>query len=114
MYKNLIDMENIENSVKGTKFKVNLNMTPIDGVHLADVDWDVRVFTDSGSKSQSVKKDEATKIDDDNYIIPIDSAICGSGTYFLTLSINIPDTHFADNIRTEVKTAPTGVTINNR
>ena len=105
-------MEHNDNSVMGTKFKVNLNMSPIEGIHLADVDWEVKVFTERGLKSSIVTKAEATCVDKDNYIIPIDSSICGAGRYYVTLTARIPDTDFPDRTRTEVKTAYTGVTIN--
>lgn len=100
-----------DNSVKGTKFKLNINMTPIDGYNLASVNWDVMVFTETGHRSITISKDEATKVDDDNYIVKVDSAICGAGKYYVTLTAYIPDSDFNDGVRLERRTAFSGVTI---
>lgn len=103
-----------KNSVRGTMFKLNINMTPIDGHTMAEVEWDAEVFTELGHKSQTVKKADAFKIDDDNYIIPVDSSICGAGRYYVTLTAKIPDTAFDSGFRTERRTMFTGVTIDAR
>lgn len=100
-----------ENSVIGTMFKVNLNMTPIDGHTLASVDWEAKVFTESTYKSVTIRKSEARKIDDDNYIILIDSSILGAGKYYITLTAYLPDGDYANGVRIEKRTAFTGVTI---
>lgn len=100
-----------ENSVKGTEFKLNINMIPIDGKHLSDVDWKVEVFTENGHKRVTVEKKDAIKVDSDNYLIRIDSAVCGAGKYYVTLTAYIPDTDFPDGFRTERRTGFTGVTI---
>lgn len=100
-----------ENSVKDTKFKVNINMPPIDGYHLVDIDWECLVFTESVYKTIIVKKSDAIRVDDDNYKITIDSALIGAGRYYVTLTAYIPDTDFLDGLRTERRTAFTGVTI---
>lgn len=100
-----------ENSVKGTEFKLNINMTPIGGYSLDNVDWQAEVFTENGHKKITVGKNEAVKVDKDNYIIMVDSSILGAGKYYVTLTALIPDTDFPDRLRTEKRTAFTGVTI---
>lgn len=102
------------NSVKDTRFKININMTPIDGFNLGNTEWEATVFVGDGYKSITLKKEDCKKVDDDNYIIPIDSAILGAGTYFITLKVSIPDSDFSDGIRIEKRTGPTGVTIDAR
>ena len=103
-----------ENSVKGTEFKVNVNMTPIDGYHLADVEWEALVFAKTSYKTLTIPKKDAIMVDEDNYIICVDSNICGAGTYYVTLTAFIPDTDFADGYRTEKRTALAGVTVDAR
>lgn len=103
-----------QNSVVGTRFKVNVNMQPVDGYNLGNVDWEVKVFVDSNNKSLILKKDQCKRIDDDNYYIPIDSSILGPGRYYVTLTVNLPDGDFSDGVRIEKVTAYTGVTINQR
>lgn len=102
------------NSVKDTRFKININMTPIDGFNLENTEWEVTVFVGDGHKSITLKKEDCKMVDDDNYIIPIDSAILGAGTYYITLKVSIPDSDFSDGIRIEKRTGPTGVTIDAR
>lgn len=103
-----------ENSVKGTKFKLNIGMTPVDGYHMEDIEWECLVFTENGLKSLTVSKSEAIMVDSDNYIIRIDSSVCGAGRYYETLTAYIPDEDFDDGIRTEKKTVFSGVTIDAR
>lgn len=102
------------NSVKGTEFKLNVNMTPIDGHHMADVGWEAMVFTETSYRSITISKNDAIKVDEDNYIIKVDSAVCGAGRYFVTLTAYIPDQDFEDGLRTEKRTMFTGVTIDAR
>lgn len=102
------------NSVRGTKFKINLNMTPIDGYHLGNTEWEVMVFVGDGHKSVTLKKDACKMVDEDNYLVPVDSAILGAGTYYITLTVCIPDADFKDGIRIERRTGSTGVTIDAR
>lgn len=100
-----------ENSVKGTEFKLNINMTPIGGYRLDNVNWNVEVFTENGHKRITIEKRDAVKVDRDDYIIKVDSSILGAGRYYVTLTAFIPDTDFADKLRTEKRTAFSGVTI---
>lgn len=101
-----------DNSVVGTKFKLIIKMEPIGSYHLADLDWEAKIFVENGNKSAMVTKADARQVDQDSYIIPVDSRVVGPGKYFLTLSALIPDGDFPDGTRTEVKTTATGVTIN--
>lgn len=103
-----------QNSVKGTKFKLNINMSPIDGYHLADVEWNALIFTEQGLKSLAVDKKEAIYIDDDNYVVCVDTSLVGAGEYYVTLTAYIPDTDFDDGIRPEKRTRYTRVTIDPR
>lgn len=99
------------NSVKGTEFKLNINMTPCDGFHMEDVDFSVEVFTEIGFKKAVIEKADAVKVDADNYLVCVDSAVCGAGRYYARLTAHIPDADFPNGFRTERKTAFTGVTI---
>lgn len=103
-----------ENSVKGTEFKVNINMTPIDNRHMSDIEWECLVFTETSHKTLTINKREAIKVDRDNYIIRIDSNVCGAGKYYVTLTAYVPDEDFIDGIRTERRTMFTGITIDAR
>lgn len=102
------------NSVKGTKAKSNLYMKPIEDWHLADLEWEVLVFTDTGFKSYIVKKEDCKKQDDDNYLVPVDTAILGAGVYYGTVALKIPDGDFPDGIRIERRTGMMDIVIDPR
>ena len=103
-----------ENSVIGTKVKLNISLQPIDGYHLEDVDWSALVFTEQGLKTLTVDKKNAIYIDKDNYVIRVDTSLVGAGAYYTTVTAYIPDTDFEDGIRPEKRTRYTGVTIDPR
>lgn len=102
------------NSGVGTAFKLNINMEPIDNYHMEDVEWEAKVFTELGKKSVSITKDNAIKVNKDNYMIVVDSSVLGAGNYYITLTAMIPDGDIPSGRRQEVKTAFTGVTIDAR
>lgn len=101
-------------SVLGTAIKFNVGMTPIDGFHLANVDFVIEVFSSNGGKKIAIPKTETLRVDDDNYLVMVDSKEVGSGDYYLTLWVDIPDTDFPSGIRKEGKTIKTNVTIEKR
>lgn len=100
-----------QNSGKGSIFKLNVWMEPIEDFHLENVDWSAKVFTENGFKSITIDKKEAIKVDADNYIIVVDSAITGPGRHYVTLTAQIPDGDVKGGVRQEVKTCYSGVTI---
>jgi hypothetical protein len=102
------------NSVKGTQFKLNINMPAIEGYSLKTIEWEVKVFTDTSTKSITIQKKDAIEEDANNYVILVDSAECGAGRYFVTLTAHIPDADFPNGKRIERKTVFTGVTIDPR
>lgn len=100
-----------QNSVKGTEVKLNINMEKIDGYGLDTVDFFVEVFTETGFKSVRIDKRDAIRVDEDNYIIRVDTAELGAGRYWIRLTALLPDSDFPDGYRTEKRTAFSGVTI---
>lgn len=99
-------------SVKGTIFKLIVHMEPLDSYHLEDVEWEAEVFVEGGlGKHITVKKKEAVKADEDNYIITVDSDICGAGEYSLILTAYFPDADCPNGIRVERASCRTGVKI---
>jgi len=99
-------------SVKGTIFKLNVHMNPIDNYHLEDVEWEAEVFTEGGfGKRIKVNKEDAVRVDEDNYIISVDSAIGGAGEYSLIMTAHFPDADCPNGIRVERASCKTGVKI---
>lgn len=101
-----------ENSSRGTEFKLNICMPPVDGHTLSEVDFTVDVFTEHGGRELTIHKSEAIKVDENNYIICVDSSITGAGKYLARLTAYIPDPHFSKGYRREIKTKYIEKTIN--
>lgn len=102
----------MSNSVQGTQFEVNIYMKPIEGYHLSGLEWsaDIGTYTLDG-KVQTFPKASATKVDDDNYTVIVDSTIGGPGAYWLTLTVYIPNSAAPNGTRREIVTVFTGVMI---
>lgn len=85
----------------GTKFKLNVHMDPVDGVHLGDDEVD---FTCSfyAKEEVTLTKAQMIEIDENNYVAPLDSAALGLGTVGFILEVDIPDADFNDGLRHEV------------
>lgn len=92
----------------GTQFKIYVQMEPIDGHTLNDLDFSAEVFTDRRGKSRTYQKADCIKVDDDTYAIPVDSSELGAGRYFIKLTVLIPDTHFIVGYRKDVSTFYSG------
>lgn len=56
---------------------MTVNMEPIGKYHLADIDWRVEYFASLGSSI--IKKTEATKVDENTYIVTVDTGATGTG-----------------------------------
>lgn len=99
-------------SIIGTELKLNVSVEPMNGIHLAQCDFECEFFR-RGNKSNGVivAKDAMIKIDDDNYIARINSQDIGVGPVMMTITVHVPDPDFDDGYRTERDTVWTGVTI---
>lgn len=96
----------------GTQFKLNINMEPIDGYHMDALDFEFEVFADNNSgKTQTIRKADAIRVDEDNYMVVVDSSKCGAGEYYVKMTAYLPDVDVNGGTRTEKKTVKTGVTI---
>ena len=100
----------MNNIVKGTTFKLNLHMEPMDGHHLSDISFFVDVYVGAGKLT--ITKEQARRVDQDNYIIVVDSTeLTDVGACMLTLTAYIPDTDCSGGVRKEIAKIPTGVRI---
>lgn len=98
----------------GSGIKLNIHMVPIDNHHLSDINFQVEVYTNQGPNKVVVDKKEAFRIDNDNYIVCIDTLELGYGEMMLTLWADIPDADFPSGIRREGKTIKTNIIIDRR
>lgn len=99
-------------SIIGTELKINVSVEPMNGVHLAECDFECEFYR-RGNKGNGVvvTKDEMIKVDDDNYIARINSAEVGVGSVMMSITVHVPDPDFDDGLRTEIDNVWTGVTI---
>lgn len=94
----------------GTELKLNVNIEPMGDISMDDYDWSVEVYC-STKKTVVVKKEEAIRIDKDNYVVLVDSAELGAGDLKCKVTAFIPDLDFPDTLRTEVMIIDTGIDI---
>lgn len=94
----------------GTKLKLNINIEPIGGITMDNYEFEIEVYC-SPKKSVIIKKEDAIRIDDSNYVIRIDTEEVGVGDLKCKITAQIPDGDFDDNIRTEVVGLDTNINI---
>ncbi|MBR6732149.1 MAG: hypothetical protein IKL91_05495 [Bacteroidales bacterium] len=100
--------------VVGLDFKLKITQPTInDKYNLSNTEWSVDVFV-SSSSVLTIEKDEAKKVDDNNYLIPVESSKLGAGKYYTILTIKVPDSDFAKGYRTESWQRYSGVTVYKR
>lgn len=103
-------METANNPFLGTELKLNINIEPIGDITMDDYDFFVDAYC-SVKRIITVKKEDAIRIDENNYVILIDTALTGAGDLKCKITAHIPDEDFDDGFRTEVVGLTTGITI---
>lgn len=101
----------------GTVLKIAITADIGSNKHLSDNDVD---FTCTFSvdcalkkKQQVVTKFDMLYMDDDTYIAIVDTSLIGTGNYYCTLKVLIPDTDVEGGIRPEVVRFQTGIRVVN-
>lgn len=100
-------------SILGTELKINVHIEPIDGIRMSAYDFECAFYV-YANKKVVVSKQEMKKVDDDNYLAMIDSAMglqIGRGTIQMEITARIPDNDFKSGFRIEKAVVCTGVTI---
>lgn len=105
-------MKNKTECVSGTQLKLNINVSPLGELHMSDYDFECKFFVFQ-KKSITVKKEEMTRVDDDNYLALVDTNTLGIGNLHITLIAEIPDSDFGGKLRKEVVCVPTNINIIN-
>ena len=77
-----------------------------------DFNFEVVVYC-TPSKSLTIPKNDAVKIDSNNYVVLIDTRIVGAGDLKCKVSAFIDDPDFPDGYRTEIVVIDTGIKISN-
>ena len=94
----------------GTELKLNINIQPMDSLSMDDYDFEVEVYC-TPKKSIIIQKSSAIKVDENNYIILVDTNAVGVGRIKCKVTAQIPDADFIDDYRTEVVCADTGIDV---
>ena len=94
----------------GTEMKLNISVDPIGDITMETYDFVVDVFC-SPSKVLTISKEDAIKVDANNYILLIDTTALGTGKVKVKLTAIIPDDDFSDGFRTEIAIIDTGINI---
>lgn len=93
----------------GSQFVLKVHMDPlVDGTKLSEIDFTCEF---SATNKQILKKTDLYKVDDDNYLAPLDSAVLGEGNLVLRLTAEIPCEYFAYNIRKDISIVNTNILI---
>ena len=82
----------------GTQFVINVNMTPMDGAHMSDVEFKARFYVYQ-NKFLELDKSDMVKVDEDNYLAFVDSAKVGKGQIKYRLFVNVPDENWESGYR---------------
>lgn len=94
----------------GTEMKLNISIEPLDGLTMDAYDFEVEVYV-SQRKVVSAKKAECKRVDENNYIVLVDTNLIGTGKLLCKVIAYIPDGDFNDGLRTEVAVLQTGIII---
>lgn len=97
-------------SALGTVLKINVRVDPIDGMHMSEYGFEC-VFYVYKNRPLVVKKNEMTKVDEDNYIAEVDSAKVGAGNLLMKFVAEIPDSDMNDGFRKEVELVDLNISI---
>lgn len=94
----------------GTKLKLNVHIDPIGELTMKDYNFEVEVFC-SSKQPIIIAKEDAIQVDDNNYIVLVDTNEVGAGSLKCKVTAQIPDGDFPDGLRTEVVCIDTGINI---
>lgn len=94
----------------GTEFKLNISIAPIESMTMDDYDFSVKVFC-LPREVITFEKSDAIRVDSNNYILPVNTGLVGTGRIKCEVTAHIPDGDFHDGLRTEVACIDTGIDI---
>jgi hypothetical protein len=100
-------MSNVE---LGTELKLNIHIAPLDGMTLDSYDYTTEVYCTPNQRIVVAKKD-TIRVDNENYIVRVDTNIIGVGRLVCRIIAQIPDGDFTDGYRTEVVALSTNINI---
>lgn len=103
-------MKGIQKVYLGSEIKLNIHIDPIGDINMEDYDFEVKVYC-TQAKSVIINKEDAIKVDENNYIVLVDTKNVGTGELICKVTAYIPDPHFDDGFRTEIVCVNTKINI---
>lgn len=100
-----------ENVGIGTWLKMNVHNKPIGNLTMDDYDFEVEAYIRNGRGSVVIKKSEAIRVDENNYMVIVDTAKVGVGQLWMATTSYLPDGDVPGRIRPDVSIAQTTVNI---
>lgn len=94
----------------GTEVKLNIHIEPIDGVDIDDYDYITEVYCHP-KKSIVIQKSDTMRVDNENYVVRIDTNVLGVGKIICKVTAYIPDGDFPDGLRTEIVAINTKINV---
>jgi len=73
-----------------------------EGFSMVDDDFKVTI-KNATKKEVTIDKSEMIVTDEDKFLFTIDTALLGTGEYYITTTAYVPDEDFDDGFRTEVQ-----------
>ena len=101
---------NSNNIFLGSELKLNVSISPIGDITMDDYDFTVETYC-SIQKVVSIPKAETIRVDEENYVVLVDTNEIGVGRIKLKVTALIPDADFPDSLRTEVVIIDTGLDV---
>lgn len=98
---------------KGSDLKLNIHIEPLGGLTMDDYQWEVKCYC-SNEDPITITKSEARRVDENNYIIALNTQNLSVGSLQCIVTALIPDEDFEDDgFRTEIQRINTNINIVN-
>lgn len=100
----------MEDIILGVEKKFRLYLIPIGSVHASQYDFIIKVYC-SAIRSIILSKDECIMVDDDTFVVTVDTNQIGLGNIVFEVTAFVPDGDFEDGLRTEKARYKTNVNV---
>lgn len=103
----MMDMQRV---YLGTELKLNVNIGSLGGLTMDNYDFVVELSC-TPKNSVLITKANAKRVDENNYIVCVDTRELGVGKLTCSVKASIPDGDFDDGFRTEIAVVNTNIHI---
>ena len=94
----------------GSEIKLNISIETIGNTTMDDYDISVEAFT-SEVRVVTLSKQQMHRVDSNNYIVPVDTTLVGTGRLMVRVIAHVPDTDMDAGTRREIELINTGIDI---